>query len=109
MLTFNREQTQDEKDRREARYKAMTEEELRSQVSWFTRELKIKRMKEFEQHLKTNSLRYAMMELHKRGLFVEPVILSTQKKKPDFRVLTHEIDMKKIEGHMTKILVSKNR
>ncbi len=83
MLTFKREQTQEEKDKRDARYKAMSEESLRNAVDRFTRELKEKSMDEFEAHLKTNSLRYAMMELHRRGLFVEPVIISTQKKETE--------------------------
>lgn len=85
MLTFQRDQTQAEKDKREARYSDMSEDDLRFAVDRFSRELKEKPMAEFECHLKTNSLRFALKELNKRGLPVAPVVISTQGGRPSIQ------------------------
>lgn len=102
MLHFNREQTQEEKDKREDRYKAMSEDDLWKQIARFARELnEAKNMHHFEASFKTNSINHAMTELQRRGLFVEPVITATQKKKPATHTfITMEIDMERIERNM---------
>ena len=108
MLTFKRKQTQEEKDKRAARYAAMSEESLRAQIDRFSEELKEKRMGIWECHLKTNSLRYAMMELNRRGLSVAPVIIAIQKKRTTERqsfFITMEMDAKKLERNISKLLL----
>lgn len=83
MITFEREQTEEEKKKRKARYKAMSEEELRAQVDRFTRDIKEGGMIYWVSHLKTNSLCCAIMELYSRGIRVDPVITSIQKNNID--------------------------
>ena len=107
MLTFTRATTDEDRRKRKVRYEAMSEESLRHAVDRFTRELQEKEMHDMERHLKTNTLRYSMMELNRRGLFVEPVILSTQKKKKADFFITMEIDPKSIETNMMKVLKSR--
>ena len=92
-------------ERREARYRDMTDSDLRIQITIFSDELKDKRLPLREVQFKTNSIRKALMELSRRGLKVEPIIIARQKTKPGTHYfITHEIDMESIERNMTKLL-----
>lgn len=67
-----------QEERREERYRGMSEEKLRADIDRFAKEVQEQDLDLREVQAKTNSIRYALLELLRRDLPVEPVVVSTQ-------------------------------
>lgn len=102
-----RKETEKERGDRLARYHSMSEVELRERVVRFSKELEDTSMSLRETGFKSNSLRHAMMELTRRDLQVDPIVITVQKNRTVTAkrfFITRELDPKRLEQNMLSLL-----